>query len=316
MIMMFKTKTIILLIFIEIVTSHLLFSTADHCSYSKSKITRVAFLGTGTPNPDPKHSGNSVAIVVNGTPYLVDFGPGLIRQAAALSAEYGGDIEGLNVINIRRAFLTHLHSDHTTGFPDLILTPWVMGRCEPLVVYGPEGLKKMAEHILEAYAEDIRIRLYGCEQANNQGWRVIANEIEEGIIYKDRNVSVEAFRVEHGNWPVAYGYKFTTPDRTIAISGDTRPCENLVKKCQGVDILIHEVYSHSKLKERERLWQSYHPKYHTSTIELAEIAKKVKPGILILYHQLYWGASDNELIREITKTYDGLVVSAKDLDVY
>jgi ribonuclease Z len=174
----------------------------------------------------------------------------------------------------------------------------------------------MTENILEAYSEDIRIRLYGIEKADNKGWRVKVREIEEGIVYHDKNVTVTAFQVEHGNWPVAFGYKFETPDRTIAISGDTRPCENLVDHCRGVDILIHEVYSQGRLKQREPLWQAYHPKYHTSTVELAEIARKIKPGILILYHQLYWGATDNELITEISKTYDGLVVSARDLDIY
>ena len=104
--------------------------------------TKVVLLGTGNPNPDPNHSGCSVAIIVNGTPYIVDFGPGIIRQAAALSPRYGGEIEALSIKNIKKAFLTHLHSDHTVGLPDLILTPWVMGRDEPLELYGPEGIKK------------------------------------------------------------------------------------------------------------------------------------------------------------------------------
>jgi ribonuclease Z len=284
--------------------------------YAPSEITRVVFLGTGTPNADPLHSGNSVAIVVNNTPYIVDFGPGLIRKAAALSPQYGGKIAGLSVANIKRAFLTHLHSDHTTGYPDLILTPWVLGRDEPLEVYGPEGIMSMTRHILEAYKEDIRIRIYGLEPANNQGWRVNAHEIKEGMIYQDKNVTVEAFRVEHGSWPEVYGFKFTTPDRVIAISGDTRPCPNLVEKCKGADILVHEVYSQEKLKERTPFWQKYHPQFHTSTHELAAIADQLKPGLLILYHQLFWGITDQELVREISDRYQGKVVSARDLDVY
>lgn len=284
--------------------------------YAPSEITRVVFLGTGNPNADPQHSGNSVAIVVNNTPYIVDFGPGLIRKAAALSPQYGGKIEGLAVASIKRAFLTHLHSDHTTGYPDLILTPWVLGRDEPLEVYGPEGLISMTQHILEAYKEDIRIRIYGLEPANNQGWRVNAHEIKDGVIYKDKNVTVEAFGVEHGSWPEVYGFKFSTPDRVIAISGDTRPCSNLLEKCQGADILVHEVYSQVKLKERTPFWQKYHPQFHTSTHELAEIAKQLKPGLLILYHQLFWGVTDKELVKEITDRYQGKVVSARDLDVY
>ena len=306
----------ITIVFILLWPASLGFSSENQAAYSPSEITKIVFLGTGSPNPDPKHLGNSLAIVVNDIPYIVDFGPGLVRQAAAMSPKYGGEISGLSVENLKIAFLTHLHSDHTTGYPDLILTPWVMGRDKPLEVYGPEGIRKMTEHILEAYKEDIRLRLYGLEPANNQGWRVNVHEFKEGIIYKDNNVMVEAFGVKHGSWPEAYGFVFTTPDRTIAISSDTRPTKNLLEKCQGADILIHEVYSHEKLKERPPFWQKYHPQFHTSTHELADIAAQIKPKLLILYHQLYWGATDEELVKEITDIYKGKVVSARDLDVY
>ena len=288
----------------------------DQKVYSPSEITRIAFLGTGTPNPDPAHSGISVAIIVKDKPYLVDFGPGLIRNAAAMTPEYGGKIKGLTPPHLNRAFLTHLHADHTMGFPDLILTPWILDRDEPLEVFGPEGLDAMTRHILEAYKEDIKIRLYGLEPANNQGWRVNVHEIKPGIVYKDDMVTVEAFRVEHGSFPEAYGYKFSTPDRTIAVSGDTRPSKNLIEKCRDVDILIHEVYSFEKFKLRTEFWQSYHKQFHTSTIELAEIANQIKPGLLVLYHQLYWGATDADLINEISAIYKGKVVSAQDLDIY
>ena len=240
---------------------------------SASGQTQIIFLGTGTPNPDPAHAGSSIAIVVNNQAYLVDFGPGLVRQAAALSPRYGGNIDALSVKNLTIAFLTHLHSDHTTGYPDLIFTPWVMGRDKPLEVYGPAGIQDMTKHILKAYREDIRIRLDGLEPATENGWKVNTHEIKDGIIYKDQNIEVEAFLVEHGNWENAYGFIFTTPDRKIAISGDTKPCQKLIDKCQGVDVLIHEVYSQEQLQYRTKFWQNYHPQFHTSTVELAEIAK-------------------------------------------
>jgi ribonuclease BN (tRNA processing enzyme) len=284
--------------------------------YEPSETTKIAFLGTGTPIADPERSGPSVAVIVRGVPYIVDFGPGLIRRAAALSTDHGGPLEGFEIATIKRAFLTHLHSDHTTGYPDLIFTPWVLGRDEPLEVYGPEGIEAMTKHILEAYSEDIRLRVYGREPANNRGWRVNVNAIEVGTIYRDDNVTVEAFAVEHGSWPESYGFKFTTPDRVIAISGDTRPSETLVEACRGVDILVHEVYSQAGFEKREKNWQEYHSRFHTSAPELAGIASQVKPGLLILYHQLYWGSTDEELLAEIKAGYDGNVVSAKDLDVY
>lgn len=275
--------------------------------------TKVVLLGTGNPNPDPEHSGCSVAIIAGGTPYIVDFGPGLIRQAAALSPAYGGELKALDVENIKHAFLTHLHSDHTIGYPDLILTPWVMGRDEPLQVWGPEGIVEMTKHILAAYREDIRYRSYGLEPANNRGWRVDAHEVKEGVVYTDRNVKVEAFPVLHGSWPNAWGYRFTTPDKVIVISGDTRPSENLVTNAKGADILIHEVYAQAKFEGKPADWKRYHAEHHTSTVELGEIAARAKPKLLVLYHILFWGASEDELLAEIGQVYGGEVIVGRDL---
>jgi ribonuclease Z len=307
-------------VFLRVLTTGLILSAPVNGNaadpYVPSDITKIAFLGTGTPIADPERFGPSVAVIVRGTPYIVDFGPGLVRRAAALSTDFGGPLEGFKVATINRAFLTHLHSDHTTGYPDLIFTPWVLGRDEPLEVYGPEGLGSMTEHILKAYSEDIRLRVFGREPANNRGWRVNPHEIDVGTIYSDDNVTVEAFAVEHGSWPQSFGFKFTTPDRVVAISGDTRPSETLIEACGGVDILVHEVYSKAGFDKREEIWQEYHSRFHTSAPELAEIASKVKPRLLILYHQLYWGSSDDELLAEVTAGYDGAVVSAKDLEVY
>ncbi len=285
--------------------------------FSDSDITKIVLLGTGNPNPSPSQSGCSVAIIVNDTPYIVDFGPGLIRQAAAMSPKYGGNIKGLDVKNIKRAFLTHLHSDHTTGYPDLILTPWVMGRNEPLEVYGPEGINDMTKNMLKAYAEDIRYRLYGHEPANNQGWRVNSHEFtEEGIIYKDTNILVEAFPVPHGTWPNAWGFRFTTPDKIIVLSGDSAPSEKIVEYATGADILIHEVYYQKAYDTKDEFWKNYHSRNHTSTYELADIATKAQAKLVVLYHILFWGATDEELINEIAERYKGKVIVGKDLDIF
>lgn len=274
--------------------------------------TQVVLLGTGTPNADPARSGPAVAVVVDDAPYLVDFGPGAVRRAAA-AWERG--VAGLGVWRLNRAFLTHLHSDHTAGYPDLILTPWVLGRAEPLAVYGPPGLKDMTDHVLAAYQEDVRERLEGLEPANRTGYQVRAAEVEPGVVYEDRRVTVEAFAANHGSWP-AYGYRFHTPDRMIVISGDTAPAEGLRAAYRECDLLIHEVYSAAGLAGREEAWQRYHSSVHTSTVELAEIASQVEPGLLVLYHQLFHGVSEAALLREVTERYDGPVVSGRDLEVY
>lgn len=285
--------------------------------FSISDTTKLIILGSGNPNPSPDQSGCSIAIVVRNTPYIVDFGPGLIRKAAALSPYYGGKIGALDVKNIKHAFLTHLHSDHTTGYPDLILTPWVMGRDEPLEVYGPEGINSMTENILEAYQEDIKYRLYGTEPANNEGWRVNCNEFrKEGVIYQDKNVKVEAFPVPHGTWPNSWGFRFTTPDKVIVISGDTAPCEKVAEYSRGADILVHEVYSKKGFDKKNAFWKEYHSKQHTSTYELGEIAGKSNPELIVLYHILYWGSTDQELLDEIATKYKGRVIVGKDLDIF
>ena len=282
-----------------------------------SETTQIVMLGTGTPNPFPDRSGPSIAIVVNDEPYLIDFGPGVVRQASAMSPEYGGTVKGLAVEKIKHAFLTHLHSDHTVGLPDLILTAWTVGRDSPLKLFGPEGSKHMADKVLEAYEEDIRYRLYSEQPANNEGWRVQTQEIREtGLVFEDDNVRVEAFRVPHGSWPEAWGYRFTTPDTVIVVSGDTAPSDVLKRYSQGADVLIHEVYSEEGFAKKEPQWQKYHAKNHTSTTELGRLAAEVEPKLLILYHQLLWGSTHETLIDEVKSEFSGTVVSARDLDIF
>ncbi len=268
--------------------------------------TKIILLGTGTPNAFPERSGSSIAIIVSERPYLVDFGPGVIRRVKAAS---------IDPVKIETAFLTHLHSDHTIGYPDLIFTPWVLGRKKSLEVYGPEGLKHLTEHIVEAFKEDIRERIEGLEPINHEGTQVNIHEISPGLIYSDIHLRVEAFPVNHGSW-TAYGFKFYTPDKTIVISGDTAPSEELEKQAKGCDILIHEVYSVNGLRKRPKEWQEYHKNVHTSTHELAEIASRAGPELLILYHQLFWGISQNQLLDEIKERYDGKIISGNDLDVF
>ena len=201
--------------------------------------TQVVLLGTGTPRADPLRSGPATAIVVNDTPYLVDAGPGIVRRAAAA---YDKGVKGLAVVNLQTAFITHLHSDHTVGYPDLIFTTWVQGRPGPLKVYGPTGLEAMTKNILLAWQVDIDIRTKGLEQRSTTGLAVEAHDVTPGLIYQDSRVKVTAFPVPHGELS-AYGYRFQAPDRTVVISGDTSPSPALIESCQRCDVLIHEAFS-------------------------------------------------------------------------
>jgi ribonuclease Z len=287
--------------------------------------TQVVLLGTGNPNPDPDRSGPATAIVVNGTPYLVDFGAGVMRRARAAVVDKG--MAALDPPNFRVVFATHLHSDHTIGYADLLLTPWIYGRRVALEVYGPPGIQAMTEHLLEAYRADFESR--SREHAEGlytvgsfpEGHRVNAHEIGAGVVYKDANVTVTAFPTKHAL--PSYGYRFDTPDRSIVISGDTNPTEATVDACRGCDILIHEAQTLDWLSRRPD-FQAYAARYHTTTVQLAELATRARPRLLILYHaSIAWrpavipkASSAEVLLAEVTSRYSGPVVVGRDLDVY
>ena len=275
--------------------------------------TKLIVLGSGTPNPDPDRAGSAYAVVVNETPYLIDFGPGIIRRAASLSPPWGGEIEAMTVKNFEHAFLTHIHSDHSAGLADLLLTPWIMGRNKKLNLYGPEGSEQMAASTLQAYEDDINYRIYGTQPSNKVGYKFNFHLLNEGLIYKDKNISVEAFKVPHGSFDDAYGFRFTSKDKVIVFSGDTGPSKTLEKFAAGADILVHEVYSNAGFLEKTKDWQLYHQGHHTSTFELGEIASRAKPKLLLLSHILFWGSTVDEILKEIRSTYSGEIKIAKDL---
>ena len=275
--------------------------------------TKLVLLGTGSPFADPTKSGPSLAIVVNNTSYLVDCGPGVVRRAVEAS-KLG--FPSLEASQLKTLLITHLHSDHTIGLADIILTPAVLDRNAPISIYGPVGSKKMTDDLMSAYKEDIAIRINGLEKGDAIAYEVYTQEIKEGEIYKDSNLKVTAFKVKHGQWDHAFGFVFQTKDKKIVISGDCTYSENLIKYAMDCDILVHEVYSEAGLKKRTQRWQDYHSTFHTSTYQLADIANQVKPKLLILNHQLTFGTSLQSLLDEVQSRYKGVVVNGSDLDVF
>jgi ribonuclease BN (tRNA processing enzyme) len=288
--------------------------------------TQVVFLGTGTPLPDPDRSGPATAVVVNGSAYLFDAGAGVVRRATAAARK---GITALGSVNLKTAFLTHLHSDHTMGLPDLILTPWTMGREAPLELHGPAGTRAMVDGIQQAWALDIDRRRNDLQPATPDGWRVNVHELQAGRpaqAYRDANVTVTAIPVQHGVWE-AFGYRIDTADKSIVISGDARPTDALTAACQGCDLLIFEIYTMGSTEKVTAPWREYRRAYHTSTRELADIAAKSRPKLLVLYHRANPGCdqvgtncgasgSEEEALAEMRRLYSGPVVEAHDLDVF
>ncbi len=274
--------------------------------------TTLILLGTGTPYPSPTTTGPATAVVYGKRVFLFDAGTGVMRRMNAAKLPISGP---------EATFITHLHSDHTLGYPDLIFTTWLMRRVKPLEVYGPKGLKRMTDLIFDTYLEDIKVRIEGLEKELPEVYKVNVHEIHSGIVYDSSNVRVTAFPVLHGNWKEAYGFRIDTPNKSIVISGDTRPCESLIKASKNVDILVHEVYSEKHLAPEDRpggeLWPQYCREFHTSDVELGKIAKEVNPKLLILTHIIRMGATDKELIEGIRKGgYTGKVVIGKDLEIF
>jgi ribonuclease BN (tRNA processing enzyme) len=182
--------------------------------------TRVLMLGTGPPAPDPDRFGPATAVVVDSTAYLVDAGVGVLRGWSAASTR--GLVHGAEPPRV--AFITHLHSDHTLGLPELLFGLWMQMPRREIVLFGPKGLRAMTTHMLAAWTEDVRVRTgRGGEMNGASPPRVTVHEIEPGRIYQDARVTVTALAVHHGTWEYAYGYRFDTPDKVIVFSGDAAP---------------------------------------------------------------------------------------------
>ena len=272
----------------------------------------VITLGTGTPVPNPERSGPSTAVVVGRRVFLFDAGAGVMRRAAAA---------GLPIDGVTAAFISHLHSDHTLGLPDLILTSWVMGRSTPMRIHGPPGLKRMTDHLLAAWAEDTTVRVQGLERGRPGGYRVDARETRGGVVFDSGGVRVTAIRVPHGEWEYAFAYRVDALGRSIVISGDTRPSEALERAASGVDMLVHEVYPETRVAIENRpggeLWPRYLREVHTSDVELGKLAASAKPRLLLLTHVIFMGAGEQEVLDGIRRGgFAGRTVIAKDLTRY
>lgn len=269
--------------------------------------TIVVTLGTGAPRPSPEAMGPATAIVVAQRVFLVDAGTGVERRLAAAR---------LPVTGVTALFITHLHSDHVLGLADLIFTSWVVGRSRPFPASGPAGLQRLTEHLYAAFEEDIRIRTEGLERESAAGYRIAVHEIGPGVVYDSGGVKVTAFLVPHGAWKQAFGYRFDTPDRSIVVSGDTRPSEELVRMASGVDVLVHEVQpSDSTAPPGSRTaaeWAAYVRAYHTTALQLGELAARARPKLLVVSHDGR-RVPRAQILADIRRGWAGPVVLAEDL---
>ena len=265
---------------------------------------QVLLLGTGMPRPDPERAGPSTAIVVGKKYYIVDAGRGVVMRLAATDLEYG---------NVRAVFLTHLHSDHIEGLPDLFNTTWIFGRAGPLDIYGPIGVREMSDALERFFAADIHIRRDLVEMLPAAGATIHSHTITQGFVYRDADVRVTAFKVDHRPVAPAFGYRFDGHGHSIVISGDTRPSENLIRYAKGVDILVHEAYLPEHFDQHDTPEVAARLKhYHTSADEVGEVAQAAGVKVLVLSH-LVPGNADQEILKRASKHFTGKIIIGHDL---
>jgi ribonuclease Z len=269
---------------------------------------KVTLLGTGAGPP------------VN----LDRFGPGILVEAGSqkLLFDCGRAVTirltqaGVNLGEIRKLFLTHLHSDHVISIPDLFLTPWASGAAHQarFEVWGPAGTRDMMDHIQKAFAFDIHIRRDVDEKYSSEGISVSSHDIGEGKVFEQGGVVVTAFLVDHGPVKPALGYRLDYAGHALVLSGDTRVSQNLIRHAQGVDLLIHETVDADALRtnpgNRTRDQIENIIGHHTSLQEAGEVFSRVKPKLAVYSHVL--GKAD-DVVAGTRKTYSGPLEVGEDL---
>jgi ribonuclease Z len=258
---------------------------------------RVTLLGTGTPFPSAERFGSAILVEVAGKRFLFDCGRGVVIRLTQ-SEVNPKDIDGL--------FLTHLHSDHVVGIPDLWLSGWFLGRTKPLPIWGPPGTRSMAAHLVQAFGFDIRIRQAPPDPLPAKGVEIDAKEIEQGEIYDDGLARVSAFLVDHGTVKPAFGYRVDSEGHSVVISGDTKFCQNLVDFAKGADCLIHTAWSAASRNPTPPSQRSI-----ASAEDAGRVFAIVKPKLGVVYHY-----KDEEGLGDaVRKEYKGPLVIARDLMV-
>ena len=276
-------------------------------SFGNSQSITVTLLGTGCPSPVTDRFGPSILVKAGSQTLLFDAGRGAMQRLTQAKVPWR-DVTGV--------FFTHLHSDHTVGFPDLWLTGWLVQprREVPVRVWGPSGTARMMSFLKQAFEEDIRIRPDE-GGANPQGAVIDAKDISEGIVFDDAGVKVTAFNVDHGLVVAALGYRIDYAGYSVVLSGDTRFSENLIKFASGTDVLIHEVAS------AESLLRAHTPAEniksiiarHTTPEEAGRVFARVKPRLAVYSHIVHPGAPEQDLVPLTRKSYVGPLEVGEDL---
>ena len=265
---------------------------------------KVTLIGTVTPQPGMERFGPSILVQAGSENLLFDAGRGCLQRLHQINLSYD---------KINALFLTHLHSDHFVGLPDLWLTGWLLSnRATRMNIFGPAGTDEMIRNLQKAFAFDIRMRIED-DRAPEEGSRFFVSEIQEGVVYEKNGVKVIAFEVDHFPIVPAFGYRIEYHGHSVVLSGDTRYSENLIRFAKGTDLLIHEVaIAPDTLNKPD---PEYHIFAHHTTIEQAsKIFNQVKPKLAAYSHIVkLHGLNEQELLKRTKANYSGRFMIGEDL---
>jgi ribonuclease Z len=274
---------------------------------------RVTLLGTGTPTPRPDRLGPATLVEAGNEKLLFDAGRGIPIRLAQIQ---------IPVARLDALFITHYHSDHVSGIPDVWLTGWLPGsggRTKPFRVIGPTGAKELMSNLERAYGADVRIRIAD-QKLNPAGATLVVNEFaSDGVVYERGGVRVTAFEVDHGDEiKPAFGYRIDYKGRSALISGDTRFSENLIRNAMGVDLLVHAIAG-----AKPELMQDPAIRlildHHTLPPQAATVFNRTKPKLAVYTHIVQQRTAAvspptvEEIVADTSRTYSGPLQVGEDL---
>ena len=299
-----NVKSILLFFFLAVVS----------CIHAQPAI-RITLLGTGAPVPSMERFGPSILVEAGGQKLLFDCGRGAAQRLWQLKIPLG---------QIDALFLTHLHSDHVVGIPDVWLTGWIPAvygrRAKPFQVFGTDGTKEMMENFVKAFSWDIRTRSKEMNKTDS-GALVIPLDIKEGFIWEKNGLKVTPFTVRHAAFiDSALGYRIDYAGHSVILSGDTRYSENLIRYAKGADVVIHEVAASNEHSMKTSPLINQILGFHTSPEDAAKVFDQVKPKLAVYSHIVLLTADPsippptiNDLIIRTQKTYKGALQVGEDL---
>ena len=269
---------------------------------------KLTLLGTGCPSVDHKRFGPSNLVTTKTVKILVDCGSGITQRLNKLKVS-SADIDAL--------LFTHLHSDHAVDLYQLIISSWHSYRIKPWKIYGPKGTKKFVKKIMDAWADERKLRIAYESRASAKAFDMQVTEFKSIGAIKIKDLNIKYFEVDHKPVKFAYGFSFTNKNKKLTISGDTKPCENLMKYAQRSDVLLHEVFIEGEILQinKMRTKKTLHnvQSYHTTSTQVGKVAFIANAKKLVLTHFVPTSFNKNKLKKVVKKDFGKDPIIGEDL---